>query len=100
MDINPEDIDNLVGFESRAAAAALYGSRAADGVVIITTKKGAEGTAKIGIASKIRSSCRRHKLPQVQNKLNLEHGRLYASNGVFSNITYNSWDQWTAIPAK
>ena len=40
MDINPEDIQSLSVLKG-AAAAALYGSRAADGVVIITTKKGA-----------------------------------------------------------
>ncbi len=40
MDINPEDIESLSVLKG-AAAAALYGSRAADGVVIITTKKGA-----------------------------------------------------------
>ena len=45
MDINPEDIESLSVLKG-AAAAALYGSRAADGVVIITTKKGAEGTTK------------------------------------------------------
>src|SRR6201999_4236633 len=52
MDVNPEDIATLSVLKG-AAAAALYGSRAADGVVIITTKKGAEGSTKIGVASKV-----------------------------------------------
>ena len=42
MDINPEDIESMSVLKG-AAAAALYGSRAADGVVIITTKKGTKG---------------------------------------------------------
>ena len=42
MDINPEDIENMSVLKGPAAAA-LYGSRAAAGVVIITTKKGKEG---------------------------------------------------------
>ena len=42
MDINPEDIETISVLKG-AAAAALYGSRAADGAIIITTKKGAEG---------------------------------------------------------
>lgn len=86
MDINPEDIESLSVLKG-AAAAALYGSRAADGVVIITTKKGAEGTAKVSVASKVSSSWA-DKLPQVQTEFG---NGSYASNGVFSNITYNSW---------
>ena len=86
MDINPEDIATLSVLKG-AAAAALYGSRAADGVVIITTKKGAEGTANLSIASKVSDSWA-DKLPQVQNEFG---NGIYASNGVFSNITYNSW---------
>ncbi|HEX8041268.1 MAG TPA: SusC/RagA family TonB-linked outer membrane protein [Chryseosolibacter sp.] len=38
-DINPEDIENINVLKG-AAASALYGSRAANGVVMITTKKG------------------------------------------------------------
>ena len=86
MDINPEDIATLSVLKG-AAAAALYGSRAADGVVIITTKKGAEGMTKVGIASKV-STSRADKLPQVQSEFG---NGIYASNGVFSNITYSSW---------
>jgi ferric enterobactin receptor len=76
-----------------AAAAALYGSRAADGVVIITTKKGAEGMTKVGVASKVSTSWA-DKLPQVQSVFG---NGSYASNGVFNNITYSSWGQ--PIPA-
>jgi TonB-linked SusC/RagA family outer membrane protein len=43
--INPEDILNLTVLKD-AAAASLYGSRAANGVVIITTKKGVSGKTK------------------------------------------------------
>lgn len=41
-DINPEDIESLTVLTG-AAAAALYGSNAANGVVVITTKTGKEG---------------------------------------------------------
>ena len=51
MDINPEDIESMSVLKG-AAAAALYGSRAADGVVLITTKKGAEGAVKVNVSSK------------------------------------------------
>jgi TonB-linked SusC/RagA family outer membrane protein len=43
--LNPEDIENITVLKD-AAAASLYGSRAANGVVIITTKKGQQGDTK------------------------------------------------------
>lgn len=42
MDINPEDIESINVLKG-AAATALYGSRAANGVIVITTKKGRQG---------------------------------------------------------
>lgn len=92
MDINPEDIETLSVLKG-AAAAALYGSRAADGVVIITTKKGAEGVTKVSVNSKVSTSWA-DKLPQVQTEFG---NGFYANNGVFNNISYNSWGQ--KIPA-
>jgi ferric enterobactin receptor len=86
MDVNPEDIENLSVLKG-AAAAALYGSRAADGVIIITTKKGAEGNVKVNVVSKVSNSWA-NKLPEAQTTFG---NGIYASNGVFNNITYNSW---------
>ncbi|WP_338373635.1 SusC/RagA family TonB-linked outer membrane protein [Dysgonomonas capnocytophagoides] len=48
--INPNDIESVTVLKD-ASAAALYGSRAANGVIIITTKKGASGEAKIAFRS-------------------------------------------------
>ena len=86
MDINPEDVETLSVLKG-AAAAALYGSRAADGVVIITTKKGAEGVTKVSVASKLSTSSA-NKLPQVQTEFG--PGSL-SSNGVLNTASYNSW---------
>ena len=44
--INPNDIESITVLKD-AAAAALYGSRAANGVVLITTKSGKQGSAKV-----------------------------------------------------
>ena len=87
MDINPEDIESLSVLKG-AGAAALYGSRAADGVVIITTKKGAEGSTRVNVNSKVSSSWA-NKLPEVQNEFG---NGSYANNGVFSDLnSYSSW---------
>ncbi|MCQ2154096.1 MAG: SusC/RagA family TonB-linked outer membrane protein [Bacteroidales bacterium] len=45
-DINPDDIESI-SVLTGPSAAALYGSDAADGVVLITTKKGTEGRVKV-----------------------------------------------------
>jgi TonB-dependent starch-binding outer membrane protein SusC len=45
-DIRPEDIENIEILKG-ASAAAVYGSRAAAGVIIITTKKGRQGRTKV-----------------------------------------------------
>ena len=44
--INPNDIENVEIFKD-AASSAIYGARAANGVVVITTKSGKEGKTKI-----------------------------------------------------
>lgn len=48
-DINPEDIEDI-SVLSGPAAAALYGSAAAQGVIMITTKKGKEGKVSVNIS--------------------------------------------------
>ncbi|MCW3108722.1 MAG: TonB-linked outer membrane protein [Segetibacter sp.] len=86
MDINPEDIESLSVLKG-AAAAALYGSRAADGVIIITTKRGAEGKVTVGANSKISTSWA-NKLPEVQTVFGPGS---YSSNGVLNTTTYSSY---------
>lgn len=49
-DINPEDIESMTVLTG-AAAAALYGSAAANGAIVITTKKGEEGKTSVTISS-------------------------------------------------
>src|SRR5690242_18792806 len=87
MDINPEDIASLSVLKG-AAAAALYGSRAADGVVIITTKQGEAGRVTVNLTSKISTSWA-DKLPQVQTVFG---PGVYSSNGVLTTDgVYSSW---------
>ena len=49
--INTNDVESIQILKD-ASAAAIYGSRAANGVIIITTKKGKEGEAKVGFSAK------------------------------------------------
>jgi TonB-linked SusC/RagA family outer membrane protein len=54
-DLNPNDIESIEVLKS-AAASAIYGSRATNGVVVITTKKGRAGAAKFNITQRIGES--------------------------------------------
>lgn len=51
-DLNPDDVENIEVLKS-AAATAIYGSRATNGVVVITTKKGKAGTTKYNFTQRM-----------------------------------------------
>lgn len=95
MDINPEDIENMSVLKGPAAAA-LYGSRAASGVVIITTKKGKEGAVEVNFSTKYTTQWAT-SLPKVQTK----YGRGFAEDQyndagaytktIYNDFSYNSW---------
>lgn len=51
VDFNPSDVETMQILKD-ASAAAIYGSRAANGVIIVTTKKGKKGPMKVGVSVK------------------------------------------------
>ncbi|MDQ6610005.1 MAG: TonB-dependent receptor [Bacteroidota bacterium] len=53
--VNPNDIESVQVLKD-ASAAAIYGSRAGNGVIIITTKRGREGALKVSASSRVSSS--------------------------------------------
>jgi TonB-linked SusC/RagA family outer membrane protein len=86
MDINPEDIENMSVLKG-AAASALYGARGANGVIVITTKKGKEGSVQANFSSKYTYSYA-NRLPKQQSVF----GRgLYTTSGSFDDQTTVSW---------
>ena len=50
--INPSDIENITVLKD-AAATAIYGARAANGVIVITTKRGKMGKAQVNVSTKL-----------------------------------------------
>ena len=62
--INPNDIESIQVLKD-ASAAAIYGSRAANGVVLITTKKGKSGKPKIDFNSYVGYMERSRKLDML-----------------------------------
>ncbi len=78
MDINPDDIESVNVLKS-AAATALYGSRASNGAIIITTKKGSK---RDGIGINFSSSASvgnadSSTLPKYQNEYGAGYGPYY-----------------------
>lgn len=60
--INPDDIETIDILKD-ASATAIYGARGANGVVLITTKKGKEGVAKVSVSTSLGTSKLARKLP-------------------------------------
>ena len=51
-DVNPEDIESLEVMKD-AGATAIYGARASNGVILVTTKRGSEGHTEINLSAKV-----------------------------------------------
>ena len=73
--LNPSDIENITVLKD-AAATAIYGARAANGVIVITTKKGKEGRPVVNFSTKMTYSPKvdidRLNLLDANEKVNLE----------------------------
>ncbi|WP_231388292.1 SusC/RagA family TonB-linked outer membrane protein [Sphingobacterium hungaricum] len=80
--LNPNDIESITVLKD-AAASSLYGSRAANGVVIITTKKGKSGSPKINFKSSLAISpdwaTDNYEKGSVQEQVNMLYSILYDS---------------------
>jgi TonB-dependent starch-binding outer membrane protein SusC len=103
--INPMDIES-VSILKDADATAIYGSRAANGAVIITTKKGRIGQSKTDINLTDGIGKVAHYLPELntQQYLNLRHEALdndgltprstdYDLNGTWDTSHYTNWQK-------
>lgn len=82
-DINPEDIESM-SVLTGAAAAALYGSDAANGAIIINTKKGKEGKVSITVNSSVELSS-----PFVMPRFQTRYGT--GKGGVLNASPTHSW---------
>ena len=91
-DLNPEDIESI-SVLTGAAAAALYGSNAANGAVMITTKKGEAGALKVTLTSNT-EFLNPFVLPEFQNRYGT------GLNGVRSGSNIYSWGERLAPSAR
>ena len=86
IDINPDDIESVNVLEGQAASA-LYGIRASNGVILITTKRGAKGTEKpvITFSTDLSGQTLSRKF---------EHQTVYAQGNSFSEYNPTSSMTW------
>jgi TonB-linked SusC/RagA family outer membrane protein len=112
--INPSDIESMTVLKD-ATSAALYGARGANGVIIITTKKGKKGDARINFDSKVGvnvrgipeydiitepsqyyelywSALRNSAFHREDAPLSWEDAGVYASNELINVLAYNIYD--------
>lgn len=66
-ELNGNDIESLQVLKD-AASASIYGSRAANGVIIITTKKGKEGKLRVDVDASVSASMYAHKMDVLNAK--------------------------------
>ncbi len=83
-ELNPNDIESIEVLKD-AAAAAIYGSRATNGVVIITTKSGKQGVSRLDVTANFGVQ----SLP-YQNKLKMAGSDLYLETMNEAIYNYNT----------
>ncbi|MCG2590110.1 SusC/RagA family TonB-linked outer membrane protein [Rhodohalobacter sulfatireducens] len=83
-DLNADDIESVTVLKG-AASAALYGQRAKDGVILITTKRGSAQTGQsVTVNSSVRTSSPL-RLPDFQNEY------AQGDNGKYDSNSLNGW---------
>lgn len=95
--INPNDIESMTILKD-AAASSLYGSRAANGVIIITTKKGKEGKTHVNYDMQIGwSNIAKKSALETMNSAEMKQYWKDALQGYF--VYYEGMDEATAAAA-
>ncbi|MEP7109057.1 MAG: SusC/RagA family TonB-linked outer membrane protein [Ferruginibacter sp.] len=87
--INPDDIESMTVLRG-ASAAALYGSQAGNGVIVITTKKGKKDRASVVLNSGIAWE-RPFQLPALQNSYGQGNTGAIVLNTAGESIAGDSW---------
>jgi TonB-linked SusC/RagA family outer membrane protein len=94
--VNPNNIENITVLKD-AAATGLYGSRAANGVVIITTKSGQAGETQVHLSSKIGPAFHRNNGFELMNAEQLYNNRrqaginYYEKNEDEIGVSFEEW---------
>ena len=96
--INTADIESIDVLKD-ASAAAIYGSRAANGVIIITTKKGVSEAPIVRMNASVSLSDWTRMPQMVSDKETFLKNRFYSYQGVESNTYYDNkkWSDYSSL---
>ncbi|MDR3250765.1 MAG: TonB-dependent receptor [Tannerella sp.] len=100
-DLNPQDVENISVLKD-ASSAAIYGSRAANGVILITTRQGKSGTAKLTYQGSITGQQAINKMNIVSNYADFMELQNEASRntGLAPRFSQGKIDEWRADGGK
>ena len=91
--LNPNDIESVSVLKD-AAACAIYGARAAAGVVLVTTKRGSEGKPKVsynGYVGMNKPGLMPERVTAWQEQVMINEARLQAGGGTDGSLEFASW---------
>lgn len=91
--VNPNDIESVSVLKD-AAACAIYGARAAAGVVLVTTKRGTEGKAKVsynGYVGMNKPGLMPERVSAWQEQVMINEARIQAGGGTDGSLEFASW---------
>lgn len=91
--LNPQDIESISVLKD--AAAAIYGARAANGAIIVTTKRGKTGKPTLNYSYNYGNS-QPTRVPEMSSAV--EYANIMNQLGIYRNIPVNEWgNAWNGI---
>jgi TonB-linked SusC/RagA family outer membrane protein len=94
-DLNPQDVESISVLKD-AASSSIYGSRAANGVILVTTRRGKEGTARISYNGYVTSERVANKMDIVTNYADYMElfNEAYRNSNLAPRFSQAKIDEW------
>ncbi|WP_231932221.1 MULTISPECIES: SusC/RagA family TonB-linked outer membrane protein [Butyricimonas] len=96
--LNPEDIEQIDVLKD-ASATAIYGTKASNGVIVITTKKGKQGPPSVGYSFAATLTRRPHYGEKSVNMMNSMERVALSRELMEAGVLYPSIDSWVGYEA-
>lgn len=96
--INPEDIEQIDILKD-AAATAIYGTRAANGVIVVTTKKGKAGPPEVSYSASVSFASRPRYTDKFVNMMDSRERVAFSRQLIESNVAYPHVQSWVGYEA-
>lgn len=90
--MNPKDIESVTILKD-AASTALWGSRGANGVIMVTSKKGAKGQSKIDFEGKVGVNMLANNQPKLIRGVEDNYEMMWQS--IYNSVRYGSTEKYT-----